>query len=124
MEAGDHAFGRSRGGLSTKVHLACDGRGRPLGFVLSGGNVNDCTRLEQVMDSVSVPRVGPGRPRTPARPCGRRQGLLLSRKIRTYLRRRGKEFRRLPLRRAVTQSPLHRLDHRLVGPRGGFSQLR
>lgn len=47
-----------------KVHLACDGHGRPLGVVLSGGNTNDCTRLEQVMDSISVPRVGPGRPRT------------------------------------------------------------
>jgi hypothetical protein len=44
--------------------LACDGHGRPLGFVLSGGNTNDCTRLEQVMDSISVPIVGPGRPRT------------------------------------------------------------
>jgi hypothetical protein len=25
----DEALGRSRGGFSTKVHLACDGRGRP-----------------------------------------------------------------------------------------------
>lgn len=25
----DEALGRSRGGLSTKVHLACDGKGRP-----------------------------------------------------------------------------------------------
>ncbi len=29
-EPDDHALGRSRGGLTTKVHLACDGRGRPL----------------------------------------------------------------------------------------------
>jgi transposase len=29
-EPGDHALGRSRGGLSTKIHAAVDGRGRPL----------------------------------------------------------------------------------------------
>ncbi len=29
----DLALGRSRGGLTSKIHLACDGRGRPLAFV-------------------------------------------------------------------------------------------
>ncbi|WP_420857080.1 IS5 family transposase [Streptomyces chilikensis] len=85
---GDHALGRSRGGLSTKVHLACDGLGRPLGFVLSGGNTNDCTRFEQVMGSISVPRVGPGRPRTRPDHVVADKGYS-SRKIRSYLRRRG-----------------------------------
>ncbi|MFC9000978.1 IS5 family transposase [Streptomyces rochei] len=85
---GDHALGRSRGGLSTKVHLACDGLGRPLGFVLSGGNANDCTRLEQVLGAVSVPRVGPGRPRTRPDHLIADKGYS-SRKIRAYLRRRG-----------------------------------
>ncbi len=74
--------GRSRGGLSTKVHLACDGRGRPLGFVLAGGNTNDCTRFEHVMDAIHVPRTGPGRqhghadpaPRVPEPPGGRSRG--------------------------------------------------
>ncbi|WP_437013228.1 IS5 family transposase [Streptomyces sp. enrichment culture] len=87
-EAGDHALGRSRGGLSTKVHLACDGIGRPLGFVLSGGNANDCTRFEQVMGSISVPRIGPGRPRTRPDHVVADKGYS-SRKIRAYLRRRG-----------------------------------
>lgn len=36
-------LGRSCGGLSTKIHLACDGQGRPLAFTITGGNVNDCT---------------------------------------------------------------------------------
>ncbi|MFB8061763.1 transposase, partial [Kitasatospora purpeofusca] len=54
--------------MSTKLHLACDGRGRPLGFVLSGGNTNDCTRLEAVLEHIRVPRVGAGRPRPPPRP--------------------------------------------------------
>ncbi|SCG01194.1 Transposase DDE domain-containing protein, partial [Streptomyces sp. DconLS] len=43
------AIGRSRGGLTTKIHLACDGQGRPLAFTITAGNVNDCTQFEQVM---------------------------------------------------------------------------
>ncbi|MFB8243307.1 IS5 family transposase [Kitasatospora purpeofusca] len=87
-EAGDHALGRSRGGLSTKLHLACDGRGRPLGFVLTGGNANDCTRLEAVLEDIRVPRVGPGRPRTRPDHVVADKGYS-SRRIRAYLRRRG-----------------------------------
>ncbi|MDQ0938453.1 hypothetical protein QFZ67_000158 [Streptomyces sp. V1I1] len=35
MEPTDHAVGRSRGGLTTKVHLAADGS--PLSFMLTPG---------------------------------------------------------------------------------------
>ncbi|MET8330051.1 IS5 family transposase [Streptomyces sp. NPDC005181] len=87
-ELHDHALGRSRGGLTTKVHLACDGKGRPLGFVVTGGNVNDCTRFEQVMDAIRIPHAGPGRPRTrPDHVLGDKG--YSSRKFRAYLRRRG-----------------------------------
>ncbi|MFB7678521.1 hypothetical protein ACFC26_44790, partial [Kitasatospora purpeofusca] len=48
--------------------MACDGRGRPLGFVLSGGNTNDCTRLEAVLEDIRVPRVGAGGPAPPPPP--------------------------------------------------------
>ena len=61
--AADHALGRSGGGLTTKVHLACDGRGLPLAVVLTPGNVNDCTVFKAVLESVRVPRAGAGRPR-------------------------------------------------------------
>lgn len=37
------ALGRSRGGLTTKIHLAVDGRGLPLSIVLTPGNINDAT---------------------------------------------------------------------------------
>ncbi|MYX99225.1 transposase [Streptomyces sp. SID486] len=87
-KAGDPALGRSRGGLSSRIHLACDGRGRPLGVVLTGGNTNDCTRFEQVMTEIHVPRTGPGRPRTTPDHVIADKGYS-SRKIRTYLRRRG-----------------------------------
>jgi transposase len=57
-------LGRSRGGLTTKVHLGCDGRGRPLGVVLTPGQRHDSTQLEPVLDAISVPRPGGrGRPR-------------------------------------------------------------
>nr|WP_229845299.1 IS5 family transposase [Streptomyces cinnamoneus] len=82
------ALGRSRGGLSTKIHLACDGQGRPLAFTVTGGNVNDCTQLEPVMTGIKVARRGPGRPRTrPVRVVADKG--YSSRKIRAYLRQRG-----------------------------------
>ena len=35
-------MGRSRGGLTTKIHLLCDALGRPLRFLLTGGEKADC----------------------------------------------------------------------------------
>ncbi|SDJ45413.1 Transposase DDE domain-containing protein [Streptomyces indicus] len=52
------ALGRSRGGLTTKVHLAVDGRGLPLSIVLTPGNVNDATAFGQVLDGIRTPRLG------------------------------------------------------------------
>ena len=39
------------------LHLACDGPGRPLGFVVTGGQVSDLTGIEQVMAAIQY-RVG------------------------------------------------------------------
>ncbi|WP_243878351.1 IS5 family transposase [Streptomyces sp. SUK 48] len=84
----DPALGRSRGGLTSKIHLACDGRGRPLAFVLTGGNTNDCTRFITVMEAIRVPRPGPGRPRVrPDHVLGDKG--YSSRAIRSWLRRHG-----------------------------------
>ncbi|CAD84430.1 Transposase IS4 family [Nitrosomonas europaea ATCC 19718] len=44
------ALGRSRGGLSTKIHMCVDASGRPLRFILTGGQRNDCT---QALDLIS-----------------------------------------------------------------------
>jgi len=59
----EEALGRGRGGLSTKLHLSCDGKGRPLSVVLTPGQRNDGTQLEAVLDAIRVPRTGRGRPR-------------------------------------------------------------
>lgn len=82
------ALGRSRGGLTSKIHLACDALGRPLAFTVTGGNTNDCTQFTAVMEAIRVPRTGPGRPRVrPAHVLGDKG--YSSRAIRTWLRRRG-----------------------------------
>ncbi|WP_443030998.1 IS5 family transposase [Streptomyces sp. ACT-1] len=82
------ALGRSRGGLTSKIHLACDGLGRPLALVVTGGNTNDCTQFTAVMEAIRVPRLGPGRPRVrPDHVLGDKG--YSSKAIRAWLRRRG-----------------------------------
>ncbi len=51
-ERGDknEALGRSRGGLSTKIHMLTDALGRPMRFVLTGGQVNDATQAELLLE--------------------------------------------------------------------------
>ena len=63
-EPPDHGIGRSRGGLTTKLHLVCDGRGRPLSMMITAGNINDTTMMSAVLENIRVPRDGKGRPRT------------------------------------------------------------
>ncbi|MEU2469359.1 IS5 family transposase [Streptomyces sp. NPDC012486] len=81
-------LGRSRGGFTTKIHLAADGRCRPLALVLTPGHSGDGPQLERVLEQVSVPRAGVGRPRTrPDRVLADKA--YTSRSNRRYLRRRG-----------------------------------
>ncbi|MFF2329586.1 MULTISPECIES: IS5 family transposase [unclassified Streptomyces] len=81
-------LGRSRGGFTTRIHLAAEGRCRPLAFVLTPGHYGDGPQLERVLVLVSVPRTGVGRPRTkPDRVLAGKA--YTSRRNRRYLRRRG-----------------------------------
>ncbi|QES45443.1 IS5 family transposase [Streptomyces venezuelae] len=81
-------LGRSRGGFTTKIHLAADGRCRPLTVVLTPGHYGDGPQLERVLGQISVPRSGVGRPRS--RPDHvLADKAYTSRKNRRYLRRRG-----------------------------------
>jgi transposase len=63
-EPADHGLGRSRGGFSTKVHLACEQGQKPLAIVITAGQRGDAPQFTAVMDAISVPRAGRGRPRT------------------------------------------------------------
>ena len=53
-EPPDHAIGRSRGGLSTKIHHLCDGRGRPL--VLPGRDPRAGRSISPMFSSVCLLR--------------------------------------------------------------------
>ena len=57
------ALGRSRGGLTSKIHLAVDGRGLPMSIILTPGQAGDNPQLLPLLDQITVGRDGPGRPR-------------------------------------------------------------
>ena len=60
----DEGLGRSRGGLTSKLHLACDQQGRPLSVVITPGQRHESTQIAAVLDGVRIPQQGgPGRPR-------------------------------------------------------------
>jgi transposase len=80
-------LGRSRGGLTSKVHLASDPCCRPLAFVLTEGQAADSPQFVPVLGGIKVH--GPvGRPRT--RPDAvAADKAYSSRANRAHLRRRG-----------------------------------
>lgn len=80
-------MGRSRGGLSTKVHQLVDGHGLPLVILCGPGQAGDSPMLNPLLTALCVARDGPGRPRT--RPdMLRGDKAYSSRAIRAELRRR------------------------------------
>jgi transposase len=88
VEPADHALGRSRGGLTSKLHLACEQGRRPLSLVLTAGQRGDSPQFAAVLGGIRVPRLGAGRPRTrPSRVLADKA--YSSRANRALLRRRG-----------------------------------
>ncbi|MEV6147375.1 IS5 family transposase [Streptomyces sp. NPDC051992] len=87
-EPGDHGLGRSRGGFTTKLHLAVEQGQKPMSIVVTAGQRGESPQFEPVLEKVRVPRIGPGRPRV--RPNRvRADKVYASRKNRAYLRHRG-----------------------------------
>ena len=54
---GEEALGRSRGGLSTKVHALVDALGRPLCFLLTPGQAADCRQARTLLEGVTFERL-------------------------------------------------------------------
>ena len=87
-EPADHALGRSRGGWTTKLHLACEQGRKVLAFLVTAGQRGDSPQFTTVLERIRVPRPGGGRPR-------RRPDRVLADKAysstanRAWLRRRG-----------------------------------
>ncbi|MCH0565005.1 IS5 family transposase [Streptomyces sp. MUM 2J] len=87
-EPDDHGLGRSRGGLTTKLHLAVEQAQKPMSLVITAGQRGDSPQFQVVLGRIRVPRLGPGRPRT--RPDKVRADKAYgSRANRAYLRKRG-----------------------------------
>lgn len=98
-------MGRSRGGLTTKLHLACDGKGRTLAVVLTPGQRHDITQLEALLDGIRIPRPGGrGRPR-------KRPDRLIGDKGYAYER-----CRHVLRRRGIPHTIPERADHRARQP--------
>lgn len=87
-EPDDHALGRSRGGLTTKVHLSCEQGHKPMSLVVTGGQRGDSPQFVPVLEQIRVPRPHGGRPRTrPDRVLADKA--YTSHANRAHLRRRG-----------------------------------
>jgi transposase len=54
---GEEALGRSRGGLTTKIHALADGLGRPLCFLLTPGQAADCRQAQALLEGVMFTRL-------------------------------------------------------------------
>jgi len=87
-EPADHGLGRSRGGLTSKTHLACEQGLKVLALIVTAGQRGDSPQFIPVLRRIRVARPGRGRART-------RPDLVLadkaytSRANRSHLRRRG-----------------------------------
>lgn len=40
--------------MTTKIHMLADAVGRPLRFVVTGGEVNDCTQAERLLENIET----------------------------------------------------------------------
>ena len=47
----DRAIGKSRGGPTTKIHIATDAHGNPIDFEITGGEVHDCKVAKKLIEN-------------------------------------------------------------------------
>ncbi|MGO4636781.1 IS5 family transposase [Streptomyces sp. 2RAF24] len=107
----DEGLGRSRGGLTCKIHLAGEGGCRPLALLLTPGQWGDAPQMIEVLDRIWVPRPLGGRPRTrPDHVSGDKA--YSSRRNRRYLRRRS-------IKHTIPEPKDQRAHRRRRGSAGG-----
>ena len=109
-EPADHGFGRSRGGWSTKTHLACDQDRGVLAFHITAGQAGDSPEFTTVLNQIRVanPR---GAPR-------RRPDRVLA--DRAYSSRANRAWLRAHHMKATIPSPADQIRHRKRrGRKGG-----
>ncbi|WP_217225162.1 IS5 family transposase [Streptomyces anulatus] len=107
----DEGLGRSRGGLTSKIHLAGEGGCRPMALLVTPGQWGDAPQMIEVLDRVRVPRPLGGRPRTrPDHVSGDKA--YSSRRNRRYLRRRR-------IKHTIPEPKDQRANRRRKGSAGG-----
>lgn len=97
--------------MTSKVHLAADGRCRSLSLVITPGQRADCTQFQAVLEKIRVPRIGSGRPRRTPESVSADKAYS-NRAIRSYLRRRG-------IRHVIPEKKDQQAGRRNRGVRGG-----
>lgn len=61
-EPADRTLGRSRGGLTIKIHILCDTNGTALLFLLSDGQASEISYAQPLLNEVSIPSSQRGHP--------------------------------------------------------------
>jgi len=88
IDPADEALGRSKGGFSTRLHVRCEGKGKPVVFELTPGEQHECVVFERLMEGGAIKKSGRGRPRRlPFRVAANKA--YSTKRIRGYLARRG-----------------------------------
>ncbi|MFF9851039.1 IS5 family transposase [Streptomyces litmocidini] len=107
----DEGLGRSRGGLTCKIHLAGEGGCRPLAFLVTPGQWGDAPQFTEVLARIRVARPGGGHPRTkPDHVSGDKA--YSSRRNRSHLRRR-------QIRHTIPEPKDQRANRKRRGNKGG-----
>ncbi|MFF2231234.1 IS5 family transposase [Streptomyces anulatus] len=107
----DEGLGRSRGGLTSKIHLAGEGGRRPLAVLITPGQWGDAPQLILVMERIRVGRLDGGRPRTRPDHLGGDKAYS-SRRNRRYLRRR-------QIKHTIPEPRNQRANRQSSGSKGG-----
>ncbi|MDO0936525.1 IS5 family transposase [Streptomyces sp. DG2A-72] len=107
----DEGLGRSRGGLTCKIHLAGEGGRRPLTLLITPGQWGDAPQLIPVMERIRVGRLSGGRPRTRPEHLGGDKAYS-SRRNRRYLRRR-------QIKHTIPEPKNQRANRQRRGSKGG-----
>lgn len=103
-EPDDHAIGRSRGGLTTKVHALVTSGVRPVAMLLSAGQAGDNPRLVPLLEALAA--------------TGHRPDRLLADKAYSHPSTR-RELRRRRLRHTIPERSDQAKRRKDKGPAGG-----